>query len=131
MIQVVVVAIVALALGVGIGFFVGRSAFERRTANAQLDAGRIIADAEKQAETAKQAAILNALPAHIALLDTTGNIVSVNEAWRRFALENALHYPEHGVGVNYLDVCDNAHGNNAAEARGVAAGIRRDGRAAP
>ena len=33
-------------------------------------------------EAAKQAAILNALPAHIALLDSQGIIISVNEAWR-------------------------------------------------
>ena len=44
-------------------------------------------------EAAKQAAILNALPAHIALLDSQGLIISVNEAWRRFGRANALQAP--------------------------------------
>ena len=57
---IIVVAVVALALGVLIGFFVGRSFVERRTANAQLSADRIIADAAKQAETAKKEALLEA-----------------------------------------------------------------------
>src|ERR1700682_4007869 len=57
----------------------------------------------RQSEAAKQAAILNALPAHIALLDTRGLIISVNEAWRRFGSANAVQGPGHGIGVNYLE----------------------------
>ena len=75
-------------------------------------------------EATKQAAILNALPAHIALLDSQGRIISVNETWRRFASTNALLSPEYGAGLNYLEVCDNAWGNNATEATQAAAGIR-------
>lgn len=75
-------------------------------------------------EAAKQAAILNALPAHIALLDSQGRIVSVNETWRRFAGANALLSSECGVGLDYLDVCDSAHGDHSAEAHRAAAGIR-------
>lgn len=71
-----------------------------------------------------EAAILNALPAHIALLDTQGLIVSVNEAWRRFASMNAIHGQGHGIGVNYLEICDSARGDGASEARQAAAGIR-------
>ncbi len=37
-----------------------------------------------------QRAILNALPAHIALLSTEGVIVAVNESWRRFGSANVL-----------------------------------------
>jgi len=36
-------------------------------------------------EAEKQAALLNALPAHIAMLDHEGIIVSVNSAWGQFA----------------------------------------------
>ncbi|MCC5872734.1 MAG: PAS domain S-box protein [Gammaproteobacteria bacterium] len=54
----------------------------------------------------QRAAILDALPAHIALIDQHGNIVAVNEAWRRFGRENANPDPDHGVGSNYLEVCD-------------------------
>jgi diguanylate cyclase (GGDEF)-like protein/PAS domain S-box-containing protein len=75
-------------------------------------------------EIARQAAILNALPAHIALLDTQGVIVSVNKAWQEFALGNDLRAPSGGVGANYLGVCDTAFGSNSAEARQVADGIR-------
>jgi diguanylate cyclase (GGDEF)-like protein len=75
-------------------------------------------------EAAKQAAILNALPAHIALLDAQGRIISVNQAWRQFADANLLQAPAYGVGLSYLDICDNARGDAAAEAQQVAAGIR-------
>jgi PAS domain-containing protein len=67
------------------------------------------------------AAILNALPAHVALLDRDGVILTVNEAWRRFASENALPDTAAGVGQNYLAVCERA---DTAEARQAAAGIR-------
>ncbi|MEO8847432.1 MAG: EAL domain-containing protein, partial [Casimicrobiaceae bacterium] len=79
----------------------------------------------RYAETSKQAAILNALPANIALVDGTGAIVSVNNAWRRFALDNQLQGPAFAIGVNYLDVCDHVVGTCAPQARHVAAGIRQ------
>jgi diguanylate cyclase (GGDEF)-like protein/PAS domain S-box-containing protein len=75
-------------------------------------------------ETARQAAILNALPAHIVLLDANGVIVSVNQAWRTLAESNVLKDPAYGVGLNYLAVCDAAYGADAAGAHAVAAGIR-------
>lgn len=75
-------------------------------------------------EAAKQAAVLNALPAHIALLDAQGVIVSVNEAWRQFGDANAGQSPGHGLGVDYLAICDRAQGENAVEARRAAKGIR-------
>jgi diguanylate cyclase (GGDEF)-like protein len=78
----------------------------------------------RQNEAAKQAAILNALSDSIALLDALGTIVSVNEAWRRFAIANALPGPESGIGQNYLKVCDSARGDGADLARKAAAGIR-------
>jgi diguanylate cyclase (GGDEF)-like protein len=81
-------------------------------------------DQLRLSEAAKQAAILNALPAHIALLDTQGRIISVNEAWRRFAGANALQGPEFGIGLNYLAICDSARGDDASEAHRVAEGIR-------
>ncbi len=76
------------------------------------------------ADSARQAAILNALPANIALLDTAGMITSVNVAWRRFASANVLHGAGYGVGLNYLDICDHAQGDDSFEARQAAAGVR-------
>jgi PAS domain S-box-containing protein len=78
----------------------------------------------RNSEAAKQSAILNALPAQIALLDTQGIIISVNEAWRRFANGNGFQDPGHGVGTNYLGVCDPSRGDSSSDAHRVAAGIR-------
>jgi diguanylate cyclase (GGDEF)-like protein/PAS domain S-box-containing protein len=75
-------------------------------------------------EAAKQAAILNALPAHIALLDMRGVIISVNAAWERFADANRIHAAGYGVGLNYLEICNRAQGDDASEAHQAAAGIR-------
>ncbi len=75
-------------------------------------------------EAAKQAAILNALPAHIALLDTQGCIVAVNEAWRQFCATGVAQEPGYGIGSNYVEICDSASGNGTTQGRQVAAGIR-------
>jgi diguanylate cyclase (GGDEF)-like protein/PAS domain S-box-containing protein len=78
----------------------------------------------RQNEAAKQAAIVNALPAHIALLNWQGIVISVNAAWRRFARENGFQGDDNFVGLDYLAICDGAHGDDAVEAHRVAAGIR-------
>ncbi|MGV8922600.1 MAG: EAL domain-containing protein [Thermomonas sp.] len=78
----------------------------------------------RQSEAVKQAAILNALPAHIALLDSGGGITSVNLTWQKFARENALLSPKYGVGMNYLEICDRAQGKNGDEAQEAAVGLR-------
>ena len=78
----------------------------------------------RQQEANKQMALLNALPAHIAVLDTEGVIVAVNEAWRRFADENGLRDAKHSVGRNYLDVCGNPNDDVPNEIWAVSAGLR-------
>lgn len=76
--------------------------------------------------TAEQhVALLNAIPAHVALLDSDGVIVAVNEAWRRFATANVLQSSNFCVGQNYLSVCEAAYGQCAEEAQEVATGIRK------
>jgi len=93
---------------------------ERRAAEEQI---RFTEAAQRQSmET--QAAILNALPAHVALLDSEGVIQAVNESWRRFGTANSLQSPDSGVGQCYLKICEGAAGEAAAEARAAAAGIR-------
>lgn len=55
------------------------------------------------------AAALEHLPAEVVIADHHGRIISVNEGWRHFGLENGA--PKAlctGVGVNYLDVCSGA-----------------------
>ncbi len=71
----------------------------------------------RSSEVTRQAAILNALPAHIALLDASGVILTVNTAWRKFADANGLEPASHAVGLNYLGVCH-------PDAPEVAEGIR-------
>lgn len=78
----------------------------------------------REREVAKNVAILNSLPANIALLDSDGVIVSVNEAWRSFALANVMHAPAVGLGQNYLDICDRAVGAGSAESAIAARAIR-------
>src|SRR5687768_12157468 len=57
----------------------------------------------RQAEAVKQASILNALPARIALLDRAGVIVSVNHSWGRFAAGHVLEGLSQEPGCNYLE----------------------------
>ncbi|HLF26290.1 MAG TPA: PAS domain S-box protein [Anaerolineae bacterium] len=81
-------------------------------------------DALREGESLNQA-VLNSLAAHIAVLDNLGNIVSVNEAWERFARENSD--PEQarpGRGVNYVDVVRKAVAVGDAEAAAALAGIQ-------
>ena len=70
-------------------------------------------------------AVLDAMPANIAILDKTGTLVAVNAAWRRFAVENGWTQAGAGLGMNYFDACKNAVGAEAADARDVADGFRR------
>ena len=49
---------------------------------------------------------LDALSGHIAVLDESGTILQINEAWRRFAIENQSSSTAVGVGVNYLAQCE-------------------------
>jgi diguanylate cyclase (GGDEF)-like protein len=76
-------------------------------------------------EAHRQAAILDALPAHVALLDNQGLVVSVNDAWLRFDLGRpAVQAPGHAIGSNYLEICDHAQGEGSTEAHQAAEGIR-------
>ena len=65
-------------------------------------------------------ATLDAASAHICVLDKTGRILAVNQAWRDFETENNPD-PQHpnltgSIGINYLEVCDRAVGAHADEA---------------
>ncbi|MEZ0170382.1 PAS domain-containing protein [Microvirga sp. TS319] len=62
-------------------------------------------------------ASLDALSAHIAILDKAGTVIAVNEAWHRFARTNGYRGPSHGIGRNYLDVCAAARHEGRVEER--------------
>lgn len=68
---------------------------------------------------------IDALPAHISVLDKDGLILYVNASWREFADANQLDDDDYGVGTNYLAICDTATGDWSQGADEVAAGIRR------
>lgn len=55
--------------------------------------------------------VIDALTAHIALLDKAGNIVAVNATWRSFADDNGCLSPAYGVGSNYLELLRRLAGN--------------------
>jgi signal transduction histidine kinase len=68
------------------------SAPERRRMEAEL----------REAEERIALSALDALSAHIAILDTTGTILAVNQAWREFAREKAACLDRGAVGKNYF-----------------------------
>tara|TARA_R110001592_G_scaffold57536_14_gene174761 strand:- start:4201 stop:6561 length:2361 start_codon:yes stop_codon:yes gene_type:complete len=70
-------------------------------------------------EVARQAAILNALPAHVVMVDNQGSIVSFNRGWQKFAQSNGLSTEL--TGINYLDACGDG-GEVAEGIRSVLAG---------
>ena len=49
---------------------------------------------------------LDALPAHIAVVDRDGVILLVNAAWREFARQNEGRSDGNGIGSNYLEACE-------------------------
>lgn len=67
---------------------------------------------------------LDALAAHVAILNNNGIIIGVNASWCRFADENNLNDPSYALGTSYLAVCDNATGKFATEGKAVSHGIR-------
>ncbi len=47
----------------------------------------------------------SSLPVNLALIQASGEIVSVNEGWKRFGQQNGLRTPRFGLGTNYLEYC--------------------------
>jgi diguanylate cyclase (GGDEF)-like protein len=68
-------------------------------------------------------AVLDALPDATALLDQFGTIVSVNLAWRMFAVDNGGRPEDTGVGVSYVDVCRRAAARGCEDAADVLVGL--------
>ncbi|HEX9996266.1 MAG TPA: PAS domain S-box protein, partial [Abditibacterium sp.] len=66
-------------------------------------------------------ATVDALPAHVAVIDEQGTIVAVNAAWRRHAAMHGFADANSGIGRNYFEVSENS---DAPEGPSAAAGIR-------
>jgi PAS domain S-box-containing protein len=61
------------------------------------------------------AAVLSSIRVNLAVLDDNGNIVFVNEPWKRFWGENAGDNPDRNwIGVNYLDSLEHEAGGAVA-----------------
>lgn len=68
-------------------------------------------------------AVLDALAAHVAVIDKAGSIVAVNEPWRRFARANGAAKPSCFIGDNYLAICRAAAGAEREQGEAAANGI--------
>ncbi len=69
-------------------------------------------------------ATIDALTAHVAVLDEAGRIIAVNQAWRDFAASNGPVSANVCDGADYLAVCDAVNGEDKVLARDFAQGIR-------
>jgi PAS domain S-box-containing protein len=76
----------------------------------------------RQAE-AVNSAILASLPGMTAILDQSGRIVRVNEAWRRFGHEHPTPFDTEGVDGDLVEACHRAAAAGNALAQEVSAGL--------
>lgn len=74
--------------------------------------------------TRAAAALLDAMPDAMAVLDISGSIVAINRAWREFSVRNGGRAHTTGVGISYLDVCSRALANGCEDAGRVLTGLR-------
>lgn len=84
---------------------------------------RLLGDRLARSEELNRA-VLDSLPAHVAVLDRDGRIVMVNRTWREFQAANGGLSESCGIGSNYLQAC-NSSGDDAADASRVADGIKQ------
>ena len=78
-----------------------------------------------QDKEALNRAVLNSLPANIAVLKADGTIQATNDAWKRFAQANGDPPAcRVDIGADYLEVCRQAGEAGSADAQKVLAGIQ-------
>ena len=70
-------------------------------------------------------ATLDALSAHVAVIDAMGQIVATNRAWRDFSEANNTSWQSVSEGTNYLTVCDRAAAGGDIDAAATAQAIRQ------
>jgi PAS domain S-box-containing protein len=80
-----------------------------------LTPARQAAEATRAAKRLTQST-LDAMAAQVCVLDGTGNILAVNEAWRAFSAANGGPPATTLLGSNYVDVCQRASGPRSEEA---------------
>ncbi|HKF54082.1 MAG TPA: histidine kinase [Blastocatellia bacterium] len=67
---------------------------------------------------------IDALSAHVAILDEKGVIIAANEGWRRFDKGDLFICPGQRIGANYLESCEQADDESNSNGIAVAEGIR-------
>ncbi len=85
---------------------------------------RVRAEVERREGERFNQATLDALSAHVAVLDEQGNILAANKAWREFARANATDWKLDSEGMNYLTVCEQAAAQGDQNAAQTIKGIR-------
>ncbi len=99
-----------------------------RLSNASLESEiaerRRVEDALRASEAFLQSA-LDALSAHVAILDESGRVLAVNRAWRSFANENEFDGESAAIGMNYLEVCRAAVQAGSAESELMLRGMKQ------
>ena len=81
-------------------------------------------EAELEAREELSRAVLDSLPAAVAVLDGQGTIVSVNQAWAMRAAQHGGDVLWSGVGMSYPEACARAMGPAGTDAVRAMAGIR-------
>ena len=117
----------------GLGYLANSA--PRTWSQTTIEQSRLIADvfanamARKQAEDAVRSseatktAVLGSLASHVAVLDRSGRILTVNESWARTSGDGSGDGLG-GVGTNHLDLWAGQEARGLAEAREAMAGIR-------
>jgi diguanylate cyclase (GGDEF)-like protein/PAS domain S-box-containing protein len=80
-------------------------------------------EAERDADRQLKTAALNAITAHVAVLDKRGVIVETNASWRAFAERGGYTGDMTFVGVNYLDALARCNRDDAPDAEAACEGI--------
>ncbi|MCJ7541336.1 MAG: helix-turn-helix transcriptional regulator [Desulfobacterales bacterium] len=62
-------------------------------------------------------AVIDSLSAHIAILDENGVILENNRAWKAYSVKNGMPEDFDFRGMNYLEVCNAATGEDALDAQ--------------
>jgi diguanylate cyclase (GGDEF)-like protein len=92
-------------------------------ADVAVVAGHSAGAAHRRASGRLGSALWEVFPGHVALLDRDGFVVSVNRAWRDFGLAHGAAASV-GLGLNYLDVCEQAATDGSTDASRAAAIVR-------
>ena len=74
--------------------------------------------------TGRLSTILNTLPAQIALLDSDGSILDVNDEWKSFTMECGFAGKQYGIGEDYIAFSGDSLGGEVEKSM-VSEGIRR------